>query len=77
MTTAGTSSRRGSGPTSVVTDLGTYVFDEETGEMTIATLHPGVTLEQVRANMGWEPKVDRREGLRRTLDYFRDKVQAK
>jgi glutaconate CoA-transferase, subunit B len=47
----------GSGPTSVVTDLGTYVFDEATGEMTLATMHPGVTLEQVRENMGWEPAV--------------------
>jgi len=47
----------GSGPTNVVTDLGTYVFDAATGEMTLATLHPGVTLEEVRANMGWEPKV--------------------
>jgi glutaconate CoA-transferase, subunit B len=45
----------GSGPTSVVTDLGTYVFDELTGEMTLATLHPGVTLADVRAGMGWEP----------------------
>ena len=40
-----------------MTDLGTYAFDEATGEMTLATLHPGVTMEQVRANMGWEPKV--------------------
>ncbi|MGZ5298027.1 MAG: CoA-transferase subunit beta, partial [Actinomycetota bacterium] len=47
----------GSGPTSVVTDLGTYTFDEATGEMTLTTLHPGVTLEQVRDNMGWEPMV--------------------
>ena len=47
----------GSGPTNVVTDLGTYVFDSATGEMTLTTLHPGVTLEEVRANMGWEPKV--------------------
>jgi glutaconate CoA-transferase subunit B len=47
----------GSGPTSVVTDLGTYAFDASTGEMTLTTLHPGVTLEQVRDNMGWEPRV--------------------
>ncbi len=47
----------GSGPTSVVTDLGTYFFDQDTGEMTLATLHPGVTLDEVRENMGWDPKV--------------------
>ena len=25
--------------------------------MTLATMHPGVTMDVVRANMGWEPKV--------------------
>jgi glutaconate CoA-transferase subunit B len=47
----------GSGPTSVVTDLGTYGFDGETGEMTLLTLHPGVTIEDVVEHTGWEPKV--------------------
>jgi len=47
----------GSGPTSVVTDLGTYGFDEETGEMTLLTLHPGVSIDDVRSNTGWDPKV--------------------
>ena len=47
----------GSGPTNVVTDLATYVFDDVTGEMTLVTLHPGVGLDDVRANMGWEPKL--------------------
>jgi glutaconate CoA-transferase subunit B len=47
----------GSGPTSVVTDLGTYGFDESTGEMTLLTLHPGVTVEQVREGTGWEPRI--------------------
>jgi glutaconate CoA-transferase subunit B len=45
----------GAGPTAVVTDLGTYGFDEGTGEMTLRTLHPGVSLDDVEANMGWEP----------------------
>ncbi len=47
----------GSGPTSVVTDLATYTFDEATGEMVLRTTHPGVTLDDVRANMGWEPAI--------------------
>jgi glutaconate CoA-transferase, subunit B len=47
----------GGGPTGVVTDLGTYGFDTDTGEMTLRTLHPGVGIEDVRAGMGWEPKV--------------------
>ncbi len=47
----------GSGPTVVVTDLAEYGFDGSTGEMTLARLHPGVTLDEVRENMGWEPTV--------------------
>ena len=46
----------GSGPSVVVTDLGIYHFDE-TGEMRLDSLHPGATLDEVRATMGWEPKV--------------------
>jgi len=45
---------RGQGPQLVITDLATYHFDEETGEMLIHTLHPGVTYEDVRAACGWE-----------------------
>ena len=43
----------GSGPSVVVTDLGVYRFDDDTGEMELATLHPGVTLEQARASTSW------------------------
>ncbi len=53
----------GSGPTNVVTDLGTYSFDDATGEMTLVTLHPGVSIDDVRANMGWEPKVSKDLGV--------------
>jgi glutaconate CoA-transferase subunit B len=41
----------------VVTDLGIYGFDEATGEMTLRSLHPGATLEDVRGATGWEMKV--------------------
>lgn len=47
----------GNGPSSVVTDLGQYRFDDATGEMMLTHLHPGVTLEDVRGAMGWEPLV--------------------
>ena len=46
----------GRGPSVVVTDLAIYHFDEQ-GEMRLDSLHPGATLEQVRATMGWEVKV--------------------
>jgi glutaconate CoA-transferase subunit B len=52
----------GNGPTSVVTDLGTYGFDDVTGEMTLLSLHPGVTLDDVRAAMAWEPRVSEELG---------------
>ena len=33
---------------------------------------PDIT--RARTLLGWEPKVDRRDGMRRTLEYFRKKV---
>jgi dTDP-glucose 4,6-dehydratase len=35
---------------------------------------PDIT--RARQLLGWEPKVERREGMRRTLEFFRGKVQA-
>jgi glutaconate CoA-transferase subunit B len=47
---------QGQGPAVVVTGLGVYGFDG-TGEMTLESLHPGVTLEKVRESTGWDLKV--------------------
>jgi glutaconate CoA-transferase subunit B len=46
----------GRGPSVVVTDLGIWHFDES-GEMRLDALHPGATLDDVRASVGWDPKV--------------------
>jgi glutaconate CoA-transferase subunit B len=46
----------GSGPSVVVTDLGIYHFDES-GEMRLDSVHPGVSLDQVRESVGWEPRI--------------------
>ena len=46
----------GRGPSVVVTDLGIYHFDES-GEMRLDSLHPGATVEAVRASIGWDIKV--------------------
>jgi glutaconate CoA-transferase subunit B len=46
----------GAGPTVVVTGLGLYGFDEG-GEMQLTCVHPGVTLEEVRENTGWDVKI--------------------
>jgi glutaconate CoA-transferase subunit B len=49
----------GRGPSVVVTDLGIWHFDEN-GEMRLDSLHPGATLEEVRATIGWEPRISDR-----------------
>ncbi|HEY3523418.1 MAG TPA: CoA-transferase [Candidatus Limnocylindrales bacterium] len=46
----------GRGPSVVVTDLGIWHFDE-TGEMRLDSLHPGATLDEVRATIDWQPRV--------------------
>ena len=46
----------GRGPSVVVTDLAIWHFDE-TGEMRVDSLHPGVTIDDVRAATAWQPKV--------------------
>lgn len=47
---------RGAGPLAVVTDLG-ILEPDETGELVLTTLHPGILVEQVKANTGWDLKV--------------------
>ena len=42
----------------VVTDLAILDFDDETREMKISALHPGVTAEQVRDNTGFDIRID-------------------
>jgi glutaconate CoA-transferase, subunit B len=46
----------GRGPSVVVTDLAIWHFDE-TGEMRVDSLHEGVSIDDVRAATGWDPKV--------------------
>jgi glutaconate CoA-transferase subunit B len=41
------------GPTLIVTDLCSMCPDPETNEFEVATLHPGVSEEQVRQSTGW------------------------
>jgi glutaconate CoA-transferase subunit B len=48
---------QGRGPSVVVTDLGRYGFDPDTGEMVLLAVHPGVTVDDARAATGWDLKV--------------------
>ncbi len=47
---------RGGGMLAVVTDLG-LMEPDESGELVLTALHPGVTVEQVCLNTGWDLKV--------------------
>jgi glutaconate CoA-transferase subunit B len=41
------------GPTKLVTDLCVFEPDPQTKEMTVTSIHPGVTREQINDNTGW------------------------
>jgi glutaconate CoA-transferase subunit B len=41
----------------VITDMGVMRPDPETGELTLAAVHPGVTVDQVREATGWDLRV--------------------
>lgn len=55
---------RGGGPQAVVTNLG-ILEPDETGELCLTALHPGIEVEQVRQNTGWNLQVASQ--LQRTL----------
>jgi len=43
----------GAGPQQVVTDKAIFRFAAEAGEMLLASVHPGVSVEEVQARVGW------------------------
>lgn len=45
---------RGKGPEFVFSNLGVMGFDDESKRMKLISLHPGVTLDEVKANTGFE-----------------------
>jgi len=51
---------RGRGPTVVITDLGILVPDPTTMELTLVSVHPGITVEETKAATGWDLKVSDR-----------------
>ena len=48
---------RGAGPMRVITDLGVLEPDPASRELVLTALHPGVSVEQVRAETGWALEV--------------------
>ena len=47
----------GKGPVAVITDLGILTPDPETKELTLTSVHPGVSVDKVVAATGWTLKV--------------------
>ena len=45
------------GPSAIVTTLGVFRFPAEGGEAYLASVHPGHTVDEVRAETGWDLKV--------------------
>ena len=47
----------GAGPELVITDKAIFNFANHEHEMQLTSLYPGVTLEQVRSEMGWQVRI--------------------
>ncbi|MBU2431746.1 MAG: hypothetical protein KKH99_13720, partial [Proteobacteria bacterium] len=47
----------GSGPSVLLTSKGIFKFDEETREMYLAALFPGVCVDTVKADVPWDLKI--------------------
>jgi glutaconate CoA-transferase subunit B len=45
---------RGRGPTAVITDLGVLEPDPDTCELVLTQIHPGVEVDKVREETGWD-----------------------
>jgi glutaconate CoA-transferase subunit B len=69
------------GPTRLITDMCVFEPDAETKEMTIVSIHPGVTREEIAENCGWTPRYAAQCGetpapTAQELDVLRD-IQAR
>ena len=47
----------GSGPSALITQKGVFKFDENTKEMYLAGIHPGATVEEIKAQVPWDLKL--------------------
>jgi glutaconate CoA-transferase, subunit B len=61
------------GPNAVITTLGVLRFNEE-GEIFLATVHPGVTVDEVLHETGWDLKIA--DDLAETIAPTRDELAA-
>jgi glutaconate CoA-transferase subunit B len=47
---------RSKGPTKLITDMCIFEPDAQTNEMTVVSIHPGATREEIIENCGWTPR---------------------
>lgn len=47
----------GEGPNLVITDFGVYRFSKKYYEMILTEIHPGISLEKLRADISWDIKI--------------------
>jgi len=59
-------SPKGGGPEVVVTDMALFDFDNTDREMQLASLHPGVTADQVHAELGWALRATKQDAETRS-----------
>jgi glutaconate CoA-transferase subunit B len=64
---------RGGGPCAVITTKGILRFDSETKEMVLNSIHPGITVEQVLENTGWDLRCARK--IERTKPPMRSELR--
>jgi glutaconate CoA-transferase subunit B len=72
----------GAGPVKIITDKGILECDPSTGEMVLTGLYPGVTVDEVKAGVGWPLQVREQLGLLREpsaqeLDLLRNVLDPK
>jgi len=64
----------GAGPSCVISSMGIFSFDEESGEMILASNHPGVSVEEIKSETGWPLRVAR--DVRETPPPSKDELRA-
>jgi glutaconate CoA-transferase subunit B len=47
----------GGGPSRLITSMGIFSFEPTTGEVLLSSIHPGVSVNEVQQNTGWQLKI--------------------
>ena len=55
-----------SGPYRVISQLGVYGFDNESKRMQLLSVHPGVTIDQIKENSGFKMKIPKKISITKT-----------